>query len=236
MERYDNVGTIRQVHCSCRRLLRRGLEFHVCTINKSAHTKKVWRLIVCPSYMLYGLYTTNGDLPSLNHSSFASFPVGFLVTSVTLMSLPCRYLRSNLSMSNDNVTTISSMHLPHPSAQAGWDTRSIFKRIWTDLISVCLTIALLFTRERIIGFIPFLRVLELSEMQPGSSRIWTRLTESIFFDDNRYTTATSINFMHTFYFNILTTFNHYLLWSKQEISENKMVRSTAPVGCFSPTD
>ena len=39
------VGTIQQVHCSRRRLLRRRLEFHVCTINKSAHTKKVWKLI-----------------------------------------------------------------------------------------------------------------------------------------------------------------------------------------------
>ena len=29
----------------------RGLEFHVCTINKSAHTKKVWILIVCTSYI-----------------------------------------------------------------------------------------------------------------------------------------------------------------------------------------
>ena len=29
------VGTVQQVHCSRRRLLRRGLEFHVCTINKS---------------------------------------------------------------------------------------------------------------------------------------------------------------------------------------------------------
>ena len=28
------------MHCSRRRLLRRGLEFYVCTINKSAHTKK----------------------------------------------------------------------------------------------------------------------------------------------------------------------------------------------------
>ena len=28
-----------------KRLFRRGLEFHVCTINKSAHTKKVWKLI-----------------------------------------------------------------------------------------------------------------------------------------------------------------------------------------------
>ena len=40
----SSVGTV-QVHCSRRGLLRRWLEFHVCTINKSAHTKKVWKLI-----------------------------------------------------------------------------------------------------------------------------------------------------------------------------------------------
>ena len=34
------VGTIQQEHCSQRRLLQRGLDFHMCTINKSAHTKK----------------------------------------------------------------------------------------------------------------------------------------------------------------------------------------------------
>ena len=39
------VGTVQQVHCSRRRLLRRGLEFLLCTINKSAHTKNVWKLI-----------------------------------------------------------------------------------------------------------------------------------------------------------------------------------------------
>ena len=39
------VGTVQQVHGSRRRILRRGLQFHVCTINKSAHTKKVWKLI-----------------------------------------------------------------------------------------------------------------------------------------------------------------------------------------------
>ena len=33
------------MHCSRRRLLRRIQEFHVGTINKSAHTKKVWKLI-----------------------------------------------------------------------------------------------------------------------------------------------------------------------------------------------
>ena len=39
------VVMVQQVHCSRRRLLRRGLEFHVCTINKSVHTKKAWKLI-----------------------------------------------------------------------------------------------------------------------------------------------------------------------------------------------
>ena len=34
------VVTVQQVHFSRRRLLRRGLEFHVCIINKRAHTKK----------------------------------------------------------------------------------------------------------------------------------------------------------------------------------------------------
>ena len=39
------VGTVQQVHCIRRRLLRRGIEFPVCTINKRAHTKNVWKLI-----------------------------------------------------------------------------------------------------------------------------------------------------------------------------------------------
>ena len=42
------VGTVQQVHCSRRRLLRRGLEFHECTINKSAHTKKFGNLFNDP--------------------------------------------------------------------------------------------------------------------------------------------------------------------------------------------
>ena len=45
------AGTVQQVHCNRRRLLRRGLEFHVCTINKSAHTKKVWKHIECTLYV-----------------------------------------------------------------------------------------------------------------------------------------------------------------------------------------
>ena len=45
---------------------------------------------------------------------------------------------------------------------------------------------------RIIGFIPFPRVLVPCEMQSVSSRIWTRVAISISYYDNHYTTGTSI--------------------------------------------
>ena len=65
------VGTVEQVHCSRKRLLRRGLEFHVCIINKSAHTKKVWKLIVCTSYMynlvLVSAFLQNGISISIDY-------------------------------------------------------------------------------------------------------------------------------------------------------------------------
>ena len=48
------VGMV-QVHCR-QRLLRRELELYVCTINKSAHTKKVWKLIVFYSSLIQILY------------------------------------------------------------------------------------------------------------------------------------------------------------------------------------
>ena len=43
LPKYDGSGL--QVDCSRRRLLRGGLEFNVCTINKSAHAKKVLKLV-----------------------------------------------------------------------------------------------------------------------------------------------------------------------------------------------
>ena len=46
------VGTV-QVHCSRRRLHRRGVEFHVCTINKRAHTKKSGNLFNDPRIYIY---------------------------------------------------------------------------------------------------------------------------------------------------------------------------------------
>ena len=52
-----------QVHCSRRRLLRRGLEFHVCTINKSAHTKKSGNLSNDPRIYIYIYSVTQKEIP-----------------------------------------------------------------------------------------------------------------------------------------------------------------------------
>ena len=98
------------------------------------------------------------------------------------------------------------LYLPNPSARAGYDTRSIFKRSLTGFNSQfsfswtsCLTKAeepslsyyLPVAGGRIIGFIPFPRVLVLCEIQSVSSRIWTRVAVFISYDDNNYTTSTS---------------------------------------------
>ena len=92
------------------------------------------------------------------------------------------------------------------SARAGYDTRSIFKRSLKRFefrvflfLDCCLTKAeepslsyyLPIAGGRIIGFIPFPKVLVLCEMQSVSSRIWTRVAVSISYDDNHYTTGTS---------------------------------------------
>ena len=92
----------------------------------------------------------------------------------------------------------------NPSARAVYDTRSFFKLSLTGLnseysfsLTSCLSKAeepslsyyLLIAGGRIIGFIPFPRVLVLCEMQSVSSRIWTCVTVSISYDGNHYTTG-----------------------------------------------
>ena len=101
-----------------------------------------------------------------------------------------------------------STYLPNPSDRAGYDTRSIFKRsllVWIqsfpsprlvasprlkNLLPYYLPIA----GGRIIGFMLFPRVLVLCEMQivDETSRIWTNVAVSISYDDNYYTTGTSL--------------------------------------------
>ena len=93
----------------------------------------------------------------------------------------------------------------NPSTRAGYDTRSIFKWSLTGLNSefsfsltswftkaeeLSLSYYLPIAGGRIIGFIPFPRVLVLCEMQSVSSKNWTCVAVSISYDDNHNNTGT----------------------------------------------
>ena len=101
---------------------------------------------------------------------------------------------------------VAIFYSSNPATQTRCDSRSIFKQSLTGLDSEfsfsktgCLTKAeepslsyyLSIARGRIIGFIPFPRVLVLCEMQSVRSRIWTRIIVSISYDDNYYTMGTT---------------------------------------------
>ena len=63
---------------------------------------------------------------------------------------------------------------------------------------------------RIIGFIPFPRVLVLCEMQSVSSKIWTRVAVSISYNNNHYTTGTSF-ILYTIA-SLLLGYGRFLVW------------------------
>ena len=89
------VGTAQQAHCSRRRILQRGLEFHVCNINKSAHTKNVWKsyrmrlvyhrtqpteslIVGFPLSFFFSYFLNTWSLHSLTSPFFLSFFLSFL--------------------------------------------------------------------------------------------------------------------------------------------------------------
>ena len=61
----------------------------------------------------------------------------------------------------------------------------------TNVKEISLPYYSLITEERIVRFIPFLRVLELCEMQTAWSRTWTQFAESISNHGKHYTIGTS---------------------------------------------
>ena len=114
------------------------------------------------------------------------------------------------------------------SARAGYDTKSIFNWSLTGLssefsfsLTTCLTKAeepslryyLPIAGGRIIGFIPFPRVLVLCEMQSVSSKIWTCVTVSISYNNNHYTTGTSTYGLVYNKFSIFLSHLRKMLWS-----------------------
>ena len=125
----------------------------------------------------------------------------------------------------------------NPSSRTGYDTWSIFKRSLTGLnseFSVSSSSCLTKTEEpslpyylpkaegRIIGFIPFPRVLVLCKMQSISFRIWTRVAVFISYDDNHYSTGIYIYIYLFIYIYIIGTV--YLCGS------NKVFRSRYWIG------
>ena len=60
---------------------------------------------------------------------------------------------------------------------------------------------------------PFPRVLVLCEMQTVTSRIWTRVSVSISYDDNHYTTGTS-SLLYQFFWNTIYIEFIYFEWIK----------------------
>ena len=128
---------------------------------------------------------------------------GFIVISNTGDRTSDHRIHSRNSTTEPPIhIALKRSYLPNPSARAGYDTRSIFKRSLTGLNSEfsfswtsCLTNAeeislpyyLPIAGGRIIGFIPFPRVLVLCEMQSVSSRIWTRVAVSISLRDTKLT-------------------------------------------------
>ena len=135
----------------------------------------------------------------------------------------CRIRNTHSSVTFQTYQTLWWSYLPNPSAREGYDTRSIFKRSLTGLNSEfsfsstsCLTKAeelslsyyLPIAGGRIIGFIPFPRVLVLCEMQSASFRIWTRIAVSISYDNNYYITGTfGNNLPNTVSFHVQLTFD-----------------------------
>ena len=113
--------------------------------------------------------------------------VVLMVTTRPLTSMFSSLFNSPLVTVPNAPITIGIILFTNPSARAGYGTRSFFKRSLTGLNSEfsvsktsCLTKAgepslsyyLHIDGGRIIGFIPFPRVLVLCEMQSVSSRIW----------------------------------------------------------------
>ena len=115
----------------------------------------------------------------------------------------------------------------NPSAQARYDTRSIFKRNLmgsNSKLSFSKTSCLTKAEEHslpyylpiaggriIIGFIPFPGILVLCEMQSVSSRIWTRIAVSISYDDNHYITDATWRWLWYIYIYMMIMIYIYII-------------------------
>ena len=124
--------------CSRRRFPWRGLEFHVCTINKGAHSKEVWKLIQWSSYhFLVWL-----KLFHLHNSKWTTLPTHsclvFYISSLhSLIVIICLLLFQPSTQNNICPVgwgcRIHRLHLcswvrPLPKKCPGYDTKNLMLR------------------------------------------------------------------------------------------------------------
>ena len=103
-----------------RRLLGRGLEFHVCTINKSAHTKKVWKLIVSTSYgndarMLHAILSKSWKQHPKRHLLYGYLPF----ISQTIQERRTRHAGYCCSSKDELISDILSWTTTHGHIRVG---------------------------------------------------------------------------------------------------------------------
>ena len=86
LERYNKCNAIR------RRLLRRGLEFHVCTINKSAHSQKNLENYLMILVWYYSF--TAPSWPLVSWLPHVSTGLSLFLSTPTLLSDPRKWFRN----------------------------------------------------------------------------------------------------------------------------------------------
>ena len=120
------VKTVQQVHCSWKRLLRRGLEFNACTLNKRSPYEKVWKLIqsYLPIPPLRKDMAQGQFLSGIKQLSIQSFPSPRLFASPRLKNLVCP---TSLPIAGGRIIGF----IPFPSVLVLCEMQSVSSRIWT---------------------------------------------------------------------------------------------------------
>ena len=130
------------MHCSRRRLLRRGQEFHVCTINKSAHTKKVWKLILLSSYIrVVNEYFESNTFSSPRGIMAKELDCGFEVSEFELQSCYYVHFRTNtlgkiLEEQGELISDDLQWTPSHQRASVGRPARTYLQQLCTDTGSI----------------------------------------------------------------------------------------------------
>ena len=120
-------------------------------------------------------------------------PIIIILGQTKLGHLIVEQLLANWSWMSSFLTMCPIIYLSTPSnEQSLTGLNSVFLLLdWLPYQALRPQSALLFlpiAGGRMVGFIPFTRVLVLCEMQTASSRIWTLVTVSISCNGNHYTT------------------------------------------------